>query len=253
AVLNRLVARGLVMIAGFTPSDAAHVLGLQSNWDGEAAELGAALFARRRDRLGQPIAPDGATLAQEVLTAVTRASALALFQSAFDEDGLDGATVAQHELVRRALDGACGVARIGLTLDRPVIGLGASAALHYASLDRLVGQQVALPADADVANALGAVVGQVRLQVEVVVTQPQPGLFRLTTAGGVRDFHDEERAMQAAEAEARETALARAATAGADAAQVELARGVNVSIADGQRIFLEARVTAIASGRPRIT
>ncbi|MET0222741.1 MAG: hydantoinase/oxoprolinase family protein, partial [Tardiphaga sp.] len=49
ATLNRLVARGLVHICGFTPSDAAHVLGRQSNWDPRAARLGADLFARRRD------------------------------------------------------------------------------------------------------------------------------------------------------------------------------------------------------------
>jgi hypothetical protein len=56
ATLNRLVARGLVHVAGFTPSDAAHVLGLQSNWDAGTARLGAELFARRRDGRGQPIA-----------------------------------------------------------------------------------------------------------------------------------------------------------------------------------------------------
>lgn len=41
ATLNRLVARGLVHVAGFRPSDAAHVLGKQSNWDPMAARLGA--------------------------------------------------------------------------------------------------------------------------------------------------------------------------------------------------------------------
>lgn len=32
ATLNRLVARGLVHLVGFTPSDAAHTLGRQANW-----------------------------------------------------------------------------------------------------------------------------------------------------------------------------------------------------------------------------
>ena len=57
ATLNRLVARGLVHVSGFTPSDAAHVLGRQSNWNAAAARLGAELFARKRDGRGQPIAP----------------------------------------------------------------------------------------------------------------------------------------------------------------------------------------------------
>ena len=51
ATLNRLVARGLVHVSGFTPSDAAHVLSRQSNWDAAAAKLGAELFARRRAKV----------------------------------------------------------------------------------------------------------------------------------------------------------------------------------------------------------
>ncbi|MGO4843132.1 hydantoinase/oxoprolinase family protein, partial [Rhizobiaceae sp. 2RAB30] len=56
ATLTRLVSRGLVHIAGFTPSDAAHTLRRQANWNSLAARLGAELFARRRDGRGQPIA-----------------------------------------------------------------------------------------------------------------------------------------------------------------------------------------------------
>ena len=38
AALERLVARGLVMIAGVTPSDASHMLGRLDAWDGAASE-----------------------------------------------------------------------------------------------------------------------------------------------------------------------------------------------------------------------
>src|SRR5579862_1833595 len=43
--LRRLVDRGLATIAGFTPSDAMHVLGRQEGWSVEAARLGAAVLA----------------------------------------------------------------------------------------------------------------------------------------------------------------------------------------------------------------
>src|SRR6185312_4551747 len=43
--LRRLVDRGLATLAGFTPSDAMHVLGRQSGWNVEAARLGAAILA----------------------------------------------------------------------------------------------------------------------------------------------------------------------------------------------------------------
>jgi N-methylhydantoinase A/oxoprolinase/acetone carboxylase beta subunit len=250
--LNRLVARGLVSLCGFTPSDAAHVLGLQANWDAEAAQLGAELFARRRDGRGQPVAPDAAAISRLVLTTLTRASAEAVFEAALDEDGLDGRSAIEHDLVQHAIEKRRGIVRLGLALDRPVIGLGASAALHYANLSDLVGHDCVLPADADVANALGAVVGQVRVHAEILVTQPREGLFRIATASGLIDLHDEAAALHAAETEARVLAAARAEQAGAADAQMELTRDVTVSVVDGQRLFLEARVVATASGRPRI-
>jgi N-methylhydantoinase A/oxoprolinase/acetone carboxylase beta subunit len=54
--LKRLVARGLVIVAALTPSDAAHVLGIHSGWDAEAALKAARLFARQRGNDGKPVA-----------------------------------------------------------------------------------------------------------------------------------------------------------------------------------------------------
>jgi hypothetical protein len=44
-----LKRKGLVQIGGLTPSDAAHVLGLQSNWSAAAAMMAAQLGCRLRD------------------------------------------------------------------------------------------------------------------------------------------------------------------------------------------------------------
>lgn len=252
AVLNRLVGRGLALVVGFTPSDAAHVISRQNNWNAEAAILGAELFARRRDGRGLALAENAETMAERVLKAVTRASADVIFEAAFSEDGLDGPSTVEHALIRRALEKKTGIARVSLSLDRPVIGLGASAALHYAALDKLVGQQCILPDDADVANALGAVVGQVRVQAEIIVTQPGEGIFRIATRNGLCDFHDQSDALDAAEAEARAQVEAMSVEAGAQDPRIEAIRDINVSTVDGQRLFLDARVVATASGRPRI-
>lgn len=254
--LDRLVARGLVHIGGFTPSDAAHTLGLQDNWNAEAARLGATLFSRRRDRLGNPVAADAEALSRRVLAALTRRSAEAILETALAEDGHDGARTVAHALVQRALDGAGngggGIARLSLALDRPVIGLGASAPLHYAALPPLLGNACVVPDDTDVANALGAVVGQVRVSAEAQVSQPQPGLFRISSGEGIADFGEEEEALAAAEAAARRMAAARGAQAGADEAQITVSRDIRAATVEGERAFVEAIVTATASGRPRI-
>ncbi len=252
ATLNRLVARGLVHVAGFTPSDAAHVLGRQANWDPAAARLGAELFARRRDGRGQAIAATPEVLAERVLAALTRLSAEVILETAFTEDGLDGAATVAHALVQRAVDAHEGIARFSVALDRPVIGLGASASLHYAGLPGLVGNSCVVPEDTDVANALGAVVGQVRVSVGARVSQPREGLFRVASGDEIRDFTEEEKALAAAEADVREIAFERARNAGTDDAEIDIAKEIRASTVEGQRMFIEAHVVATASGRPRI-
>jgi N-methylhydantoinase A/oxoprolinase/acetone carboxylase beta subunit len=252
ATLNRLVGRGLVHLSGFTPSDAAHVLGRQATWNADIARLGAELFARRRDGRGQPIAATPEDIAERVLLALTRQSAEVILETAFAEDGLDGAATVAHALVQRAVDGRSGIARFSVALDRPVVGLGASAPLHYAALSPLVGNRVVVPEDTDVANALGAVVGQVRVSAEALVTQPKEGLFRLAVADIVKDFTDEALAMAAGEAQVRAAAQARALDAGTDTAEIDYAADVRTSTVEGQRMFIEARLLAVASGRPRI-
>lgn len=252
ATLNRLVARGLVHVVGFTPSDAAHTLGRQSNWDAVAARLGAELFARKRDGRGQPIAASPEALSERVLAALTRWSAEAILETAFAEDGLDGAATVAHALVQRSVDGHEGIARLTVTLDRPVIGLGASAPLHYAGLPQLVGNACVVPEDTDVANALGAVVGQVRVSAEAGVSQPKEGLFRVSSGDTVRDFTSEAEAIAVAEADVREIAALRARAAGTDTAEIEVLCEFRTSTVEGQRMFIEAQILAVATGRPRI-
>jgi N-methylhydantoinase A/oxoprolinase/acetone carboxylase beta subunit len=252
ATLKRLVARGLVHVSGFTPSDAAHALGRQANWNAEAARLGAELFARKRDPKGKELAASPEAFCERVLRALTRWSAEYILETAFSEDGLDGAATVAHALVQRAVDARPGIVRLSMGLDRPVIGLGASAPLHYTGLPALLGNDCIVPQDTDVANALGAVVGQVRVTAEVSVSQPEEGLFRVSSAAGLQDFDAEEPAVAAAQAEARATAAVRAAEAGTDDAEIDVATEYRVSVVQDRRMFVEALVVATASGRPRI-
>jgi N-methylhydantoinase A/oxoprolinase/acetone carboxylase beta subunit len=116
----------------------------------------------------------------------------------------------------------------------------------------LVGNNCVVPTDTDVANALGAVVGQVRVSVEALVAQPREGLFRISVGDLLRDFTDEGTALAAAESRVRELVSERALAAGTDAAEIVVSHDVRTSIIEGQRMFIEARVVAVASGRPRI-
>src|SRR5690606_11800718 len=102
-----------------------------------------------------------------------------------------------------------------------------------------------------VANALGAVVGQVRVSVEAQVSQPQPGLYRVSSGEGIADFASEEEALAAAEQAARQAVALKAAQAGADTVEIAVSRDIRAAVVEGDRAFVEAFVVATASGRPR--
>src|SRR6185436_19655797 len=83
--LGRLVDRGLVAISGLTPSDAAHVLGLLSHWNGEAAEIGAKLFLRKPP-VGHWKAPAShEQLCRDVVEQVVRQSGEVILDAAIRE------------------------------------------------------------------------------------------------------------------------------------------------------------------------
>src|SRR5690606_41699103 len=109
-----------------------------------------------------------------------------------------------------------------------------------------------VPEGRDVANALGAVVGQVRVSIEAQVSQPREGVLRVSSPQGIRDFGEEDAALAEAERAAREVLAARAAEAGAESVEITVDRDVRAATVEGQRSCIEAVLTATATGRPRI-
>ncbi|WP_127902059.1 hydantoinase/oxoprolinase N-terminal domain-containing protein [Solirhodobacter olei] len=257
AALNRLVARGLVMLSGVTPSDASHVLGRLGDWDREAAVKALTLFARKRNGAGERIAAGPEVLAQQIVDRLTEQTVTCLLEAGFAEDGRDwdGAApedLARHVLVREGLFRAGGVVDIGLRLGVPVIGLGASAPSYYGAVGDRLGCRMVLPEHAGVANAIGAVVGQVAQHAEALVTSPAEGRFVVHLAAGAEVFADRDTALARAEAALSEEARVRAREAGAEEVRLSVAREVQEVEIEGRAMFIEARIRVTATGRPRI-
>ena len=256
AALERLVARGLVMIAGVTPSDASHVLGRLAAWDGLAAEKAVRLLARRRNGRGERFAADAPTLAQAIIDRLTAQTVECLLEAAFAEDPVfadePAEGLARHPLVAAGLAGHRGVVEITARLGVPVIGLGASAPSYYGAVGDRLGCRMVLPEHAGVANAIGAVVGQVSQRATGLVTSPSEGRFTVHLPEGLTSFNDRDTALDRLEAALVAEATARARQAGAEELRVGVTRDIREAEVEGRRMFIEATVTATASGRPRV-
>ncbi len=257
--LRRLVERGILMAAGFTPTDACHVLGRQQTWSVEAARLGAALAAR-----ALPGSPDAQLLCREVMERVVLQSARAVVAAVLEEE--HGLHVDRHESFRRVfVDGALVPGRggagegeasgwllsVALRLGRQIVALGAPVATYYPEVARGLGTRLVVPPHAEIANAIGAVAGSVVQTARVLITPVDSGeRFRVHHSGGVQDFQGLEEAAEFAAQRALEEAGGLARRAGTPEPRVTVDRRDRTARARDEELFLESVVSATATGRP---
>ena len=254
--MGRLINRGLVQICGVTPSDASHVLGLSDAWNPEAAVMALDLFGRQRTGAGVRFCRSPEDMARKIVDRLTDQTSTALLECAFAEESREfdapPAELARHLLTRKGLDRHSGILRLDVGLGLPVIGLGASAPTYYPAVGDRLGCPMVLPEHADVANAIGAVVGRVTVRRSASITKPSDGLYRAHVNAEPKDFTRSEDALKWVETHLDAVARKDAKDAGAEDAELTLRRDIRTAVVEGSEVFVEAEVVAEASGRPRI-
>lgn len=251
--LRLLVSRGLVQVAGPTPTDALHVLGRFTHWDATASEKALALLARNRAGSGEKHAQTPQEMAEQIVDALTRATGTVLLEAAFAEDGMEDPTaLAQHPLMARGLRQTPGLVHLTAGLSVPVVGLGASAQTTYPAVGQYLNAEMLLPDHGDVANAIGAVTGRIRMLREGLVSSPSEGVFRAHLPDAPQDFRDADAAMAMLEATLSAAATEDAEAAGAASVHVQVWREVKRAEIEAREMFVEARIVVEATGRPRI-
>ncbi len=247
--LLTLKRKGLLQIGSLTPSDAAHVLGLQANWSAPAALMAAQLACRLRE-MKFPTPERTQNFAREIWSETVRLSGRAVLDTAFGEHLED------NKLVQAvcAGDGLIGLARISLSPTIPVVAVGGPVAVYYGEVGRRLGCQIVSPQYCDVANAIGAATGVVARTVEVHVAGDGSGLFVLHSTVGTRQFSDPAPAIEAAMTLAKEAATEAVQAMGASNPEVRIViRKQLLPNATSDAGLLEAVVTAEAIGRPDAT
>jgi N-methylhydantoinase A/oxoprolinase/acetone carboxylase beta subunit len=270
--IARLQRKGLAVYSGFTPSDAAHVLGLSNHWCAESARLAALLWARQMRRLyglGSWPEGDAESPSRQVFECVSRRIGRVLIEAGLHQHRRLAASEAQRltgllaDLVyeTRAAPGVLmdpvpdsgSLFHLRFAADYPVVGVGAPASTFFPDAARRLGVELLLPEHAAVANAFGAVMGSVVQRAQVTVTQPRHGHFVVHADREPLHFDDLQDALASAGSSAAERALRLAREAGAADCELRLEQTANhvQHDIDGE-LFLEARVTATATGRPAL-
>jgi N-methylhydantoinase A/oxoprolinase/acetone carboxylase beta subunit len=259
--LARLKRLGLAIYSGFTPSDAVHVLGINSHWDAHAAELSARIWMRQMRFLygyGKWDSDDveaACTQVYELVTSTIQRLLIEVGLNEFDLSGKSARTTGIVDTITRMVigthesKGRKPLFNLDFAGDYPIVAVGAPAASYYQSVADSMHIGLHLPEHADVANAFGAVMGSVIQRAQITVTQPQHGIFCLFHGDQPKTY--ENLAAARAEAEQLASGLARekALEAGAIDPSVTL-RFDDIHVQDeiDGELFLESTVIATAIG-----
>ncbi|MBT8239707.1 MAG: hydantoinase/oxoprolinase family protein, partial [Acidimicrobiia bacterium] len=188
---RRTAAQAGLQFVALTPTDAAWARGrvngeeFGSAFDARASELGLELFADTLDRFGDKRYRSGADAGESILRAVERQTGAVIAAAV----GLP-ITVWDHVGVPQELFD------VKIELDRVVIGLGASAGLYHPPVGDLLGTEVLVPPFSEVANAVGAAVGSVRIRLTASITNPKRAGFVLHRPGVAARFESLEEAVE---------------------------------------------------------
>lgn len=240
---RRTAAMGGLQFIALTPTDAAWATGRVSredfsvDFDSRASEAGLRLFAATLDRFGEHRFASGAEAGEAILRAVERstgsviAAAVGLPEAVWDHVGMP------HEHFD-----------VKIELDRPVIGIGASASLYHPPVAALLGTEVLIPPFSEVANAVGAAVGSVRIKLTASITAPKRAGFVLHRPGTAVGFETLEEAVEEGTRRLTTQLLARHQSSGlsesSSSVHVDVQRFDNTVHVDGTDIFVESLLEA---------
>jgi len=169
-ILDSLIQKRLIQAIGFTPTDALHVLGEYTEWDVEAARLGAYILGR-----SLKLSPEA--FSSEIKRRVARNIAEDLI--AYLIEGMP-----RNEIDRVLM----GKNFTRFRVDIPVVLLGGPVGAYVEDLKRLINAEFIVPEHADVGNAVGALVGKGIKRVEILIKTRLVPKFREEKPEGDEEY-----------------------------------------------------------------
>lgn len=249
----KLEKLGLVTRIGVTPSDILHAEGSYVQYDAEASRH-AVGFLARKSRMSLPdyIAHVKGLIVRKIATCLARDLLL-------EDGGFEDLDAAAADLVDKAVTGRKGLDfSVRITLDKPIIGIGAPVGAWLPKVAEIFGTELILPADSNVGNAVGAISGSVSRTVTVHIQPVEGGIGPdprsiVFLGSGNREFPTYHEAEEFAIEQGKRMAesMARLAGAADPSSEVEVKKKTFGSASDASlAILLEADVIVRATGKP---
>ena len=234
---KRLEQLGIIMRCGLTPTDIMHLTGDFSGWNKDAAYFGAMIMALQIDvSLDVLIKMVHEDLLENLYCTIIK-MLLADDNENLLKDGISGqldhllaASFRKKRRLTGNRSGGMDFLHYGFTTDATLVGIGAPIHIYLPDIARIMNAKCVIPENAGVANAIGAITGNV-VSDENIIIKPQYSVAGITgyiafSPAENRTFIKYQESVAWAKGKAAELARSSAMAKGAD--QVE----VSVSVYD---------------------
>lgn len=247
--VESLEKKGLLYRAGFTPTDALHVLGRFQRWNKAASQLGAQMLARFFDT-------STIEFCELTIEGVTKLLGRTLIHKVLIDESisLDWEKEPSAEfLIEKALGGReTKSLKCEISLFPAVISLGAPVEAYMPRIAKLLHTRLIIPPHAEVAGAVGAVSGGV-LQHRRIYIRPMDagGTFRIHLPQGPKDIFGLEQAVAYAQDHMYPQVEAMGYQAGAQQVETRMERvDKKVKVPGVKELYLGTDLLFSAYGRP---
>ncbi len=246
---GRLEQLGVIRRSAFTPTDALHVLGTFREYDAGAALSSAGVLAGFT-KLGIE------TFVEQVREEVVKRLAFEIMRREISLKYGDPAKE-DHPMLRKILEemvsyGKDNNCRIQFREYRTVVGIGAPVGSFLPEAGKLLDAEVIVPPHAEVANAVGAIMGKVVVREIISIRPDEVGSFIMMSPLGRKEYGH----LSDAQQEATDYLVAylrkKALEFGTEEKKVEvMVTEKSGLLSDGSRQFLELMVEGSLQGLPR--
>lgn len=255
--MERLEREGIVMRCGLTPTDIMHIKGDFSRYNTEAAKLGAEFVAACVDVTIETLSEMVYDTVKKTLYRNIVRVLLEDKYSCFRKSGLgqELQTLISESWEKSRYKGEPDFANFSFTTPAVLVGIGAPIHIFLPDVAAALGTRCTIPENAGVANALGAITGNITATCEIEITPEiytagkSPyivyGKFRNSRVDDINDAIAVAR--EEAEAAAKEEAIRRGASG--DIAVTSEVYFDKVEAKDKTEVLLAVRVIAVAAGR----
>ncbi|MBP5274745.1 MAG: hydantoinase/oxoprolinase family protein, partial [Abditibacteriota bacterium] len=241
--LGQLEASGAIKRAHLTPTDLFHIQGKMSKWDTESSQNAFGIFAKL-------LGVSGDELMKRIWQELRYILLSQVVKREFADETKKEAVISPDlEYVLRGIAEERSGVRFSLSLPHPLVAIGATVKDMFEGFGKFVNAPVLIPENADVANAVGAVSGEIIAMEKVYIRSGDEADYVV--------YSSEKRRVENTLSGATDTAvrlcagLARekAARSGAKDPSVRVTVRDRIShTADGGLLFVERIITGHGSG-----